>query len=97
MESTKPTRSVSRGLNKVPSCVNCGDTPCRSVFESLLLCDRCYYNVHFLLKKCKREFAMAFDVYKKILRAAALEKKLLIQKGMQDVQKSKATTVRGKM
>ena len=97
MQSTEPTGSIPERLSKTPSCVNCGDAPCKNVFEGLLLCAKCYYHVHFLLKKCKRELAMTFDVYKRVLRIAALDKKLLSQKGIRNGQKSKTTAVQSKV
>jgi len=97
MQPTKPTRPIPERLSTASSCVNCGGDLAKSVFESLLLCDRCYYHVQFLLKKCKRELGRTFDVYKQVLRTAALEKKLLLQKGVNDAQKSEATTVQGKV
>lgn len=98
MQPTKPTRPVPERLNKEPSCVNCGETPAKSVYETLLLCDRCYYHVRFLLKKCKRELAMTYDVYKQVVRTAAFEKKLfLLRKGIQDAQTNKAAPVQSKV
>ena len=92
MQPTKPTRPVPERLSMASSCVNCGE-PAKSVFENLLLCDKCYSHTQFLLKKCKRELEKTLDVYKQILRTAALEKKLLLQKGVQDAKKGEATTV----
>ena len=88
MQPTKPTRPVPEGLSKTSSCANCGDEHIKGMFESVLLCHGCYCHVQFLIKKCKRELAMTFDVYKQVLRTAALEKKLLLQKGKQDAEKS---------
>lgn len=97
MQPTKPTRPVPERLSMTSSCVNCGSEPAKSVFENLLLCDRCYYHVQFLLKKCRRELDKTLEVYKQILCTAALEKKLLLQKGVHDAQKGEATTVQGKV
>jgi transcription elongation factor Elf1 len=97
MQPTKPTRPIPERLSKVVSCVSCGDAPGKSVFEGLILCDRCYYHVQFLLKKCKRELSTAFDVYKQILKTAVLEKKLFLQKGKQDAEENKASPVQGKV
>ena len=97
MQPTKPTRPVPERLSMAASCINCGGIPGKSVFEGLILCDRCYYHIQFLLKKCKRELERTLDVYKRVLHTAALEKKLLLQKGVHDAQKSEATTVQGKV
>lgn len=97
MQPTKPTRPIPERLSMTSSCVNCGGDLAKTVFENLLLCDRCYYHVQFLLKKCRRELDKAFDVYKQVLRIAALEKKLLLQKGVHDAQTGEATTVQGKV
>ena len=96
MQPTKPTRPVPARLSKAPSCVNCGNAPV-CVFDGLLLCDRCNYHAQFLLKKCKRELALVYDVYKHMLRTAALEGKLLTQKGSKDAKEAKATTVQSKV
>lgn len=76
MHKVEPTRGRPQGI----VCPNC-DKPMRATheFETILLCTICFDIADRLVENCRRDLEKTLDVYKRILVAAAMEKKLHLQ------------------
>lgn len=76
MRKAEPTGGRPKGV----TCVNCDKLlQVAHVFESLFLCDACFAVADKLVRNCRRNLESTMNVYKRILVAAAMEKKLHLQ------------------
>ena len=86
MRKVEPTGRRPFGI----TCPNCDKLiTVAHPFDSLILCGDCKSIADHLLAKCRKELDKTLDVYKRILVAAAMEKKLHLQ----NAEATKKTTM----